>query len=184
MRRLLTVSGSLRAGSSNAALLSAAARLAPAGVTVSAYADLAALPAFSPDLEEGSQPLPASVVDWRAAIAGADAVLISSPEYAHGIPGSLKNALHWVVGGSEIVDKPVGVLSASAASRFAHPQLIEVLKTMSASIVPEATVVIDIPRRGADVEQLVRDPVLAPALRKVVEALVGQAPSVNETAIP
>lgn len=184
MPRLLTVCGSLRAGSSNAALLSAAARLAPAGVTVSAYADLAALPAFSPDLEEGSQPLPAPVVQWRAAITGADAVLISSPEYAHGIPGSLKNALDWVVGGSEIVDKPVGVLSASAASRFAHPQLIEVLKTMSASIVPEATVVIDIPRRGVGVEQLVADPVCAPALRKVVEALLAQASVPRETVVP
>ena len=181
MPRLLTVSGSLRAGSSNAALLSAAARLAPPGVTVSAYQGLAALPAFSPDLEEGSDPLPAAVLDWRAAIAGADAVLISSPEYAHGIPGSLKNALDWVVGGSEIVDKPVGVLSASAASRFAHPQLIEVLKTMSASIVPEATVVIDIPRRGVDVERLVVDPVLGPALRNVVIALVTHVPATQGT---
>ena len=181
MPRLLTVSGSLRAGSSNAALLSAAARLAPAGVTVSSYQGLAALPAFSPDLEEGSEPLPAAVLDWRAAIAGADAVLISSPEYAHGIPGSLKNALDWVVGGSEIVDKPVGVLSASAASRFAHPQLIEVLKTMSASIVPEATVVIDIPRRGVDVERLVVNPVLGPALRNVVTALLTHVPAAQGT---
>ena len=181
MPRLLTVCGSLRDGSSNAALLSAAARLAPAGVTVSAYQGLAALPAFSPDLEEGSESLPAAVVDWRAAIAGADAVLISSPEYAHGIPGSLKNALDWVVGGSEIVDKPVGVLSASAASRFAHPQLIEVLKTMSASIVPEATVVIDIPRRGVDVERLVVDAVLGPALRNVVTALFAHVPAEQGT---
>jgi len=183
VRRLLTVSGSLRAGSSNAALLSAAARLAPAGVVVSAYADLAALPAFSPDLEEGAAPLPAPVLDWRAAIAGADAVLISSPEYAHGIPGSLKNALDWVVGGSEIVGKPVGVLSASAASRFAHPQLIEVLKTMSAAIVPEATVVIDIPRRGVDVEGLVHDSALALVLRNVVAALLANASAGQGTTI-
>jgi chromate reductase, NAD(P)H dehydrogenase (quinone) len=182
--RLLTVSGSLRAGSSNAVLLSAVERLAPADVVVSAYTGVAILPAFNPDVEESESPLPEPVMQWRAAIADADAVLISSPEYVHGIPGALKNALDWIVGGSEIVGKPVGVLSASAASRFAHPQLIEVLKTMSAAIVPEATVVIDIPRRGVDVEQLVIDPAFAPALRKAVEALLAQASVSRATVVP
>ena len=176
VKRLLTVSGSLRAGSSNASLLGAAARLAPANVAVSVYTDLAALPAFSPDVEEGPAPLPAVVAAWRSAIARADAVLISSPEYAHGIPGALKNALDWIVGGSEIVGKPVGVLSASAASRFAHPQLVEVLTTMSAKVVPGATVVIDIPRRGADVDALLANVAVAQALRSAVMALMSEAP--------
>ena len=183
MPRLLTVSGSLRAGSSNAALLSAVARLTPADVVVTEYAALATLPAFSPDLEEGPLPLPEAVRNWREAIASADAVLISSPEYAHGIPGALKNALDWIVGGSEIVGKPVGVLSASAASRFAHPQLIEVLKTMSADVVREATVVIDIPRRGADAEQLASDPKVSASLRAVVMALLARCET-QEMTIP
>jgi chromate reductase len=172
---LLTVTGSLRTGSSNAALLAAAARLAPAGVTVSAYGALGALPAFNPDLEDGTAPVPAAVADWRAALAAADAVLISSPEYAHGIPGVLKNALDWVVGSGELVGKLVGLLSASAASRFAHPQLVEVLTVMNATLVPEATVVLDIPRRGADAEHLAADPVVAPALTDIVAALVAAA---------
>lgn len=181
MSRLLTISGSLRAGSSNAALLDAAARLAPVDVMVSTYAGIAALPAFSPDIEEGPGGLPAAVAHWRAALAAADAVLISSPEYAHGIPGALKNALDWAVGGSEMVAKPVGLLSASAASRFAHPQLVEVLTTMSAAVVPAASVVLDIPRRGADAARLVADPVLGPALRNVVRALLAAAaPAVGE----
>ena len=179
MPRLLTVSGSLRAGSSNAVLLSAVARLAPADVVVNAYTDLATLPAFNPDVEESESPLPEPVTQWRAAIADADAVLISSPEYVHGIPGSLKNALDWIVGGSEIVGKPVGVLSASAASRFAHPQLVEVLRTMSANVVPEATVVIDIPRRGADVSHLVNDPSLSARLGAVISALLASSPRPN-----
>ena len=175
MPRLLTVSGSLRAGSSNAVLLSAVERLGPADVVVSAYTGVAALPAFNPDVEEGPSPLPEPVRQWRAAIAAADAVLISSPEYVHGIPGSLKNALDWIVGGSEIVGKPVGVLSASAASRFAHPQLVEVLRTMSANVVPEATVVIDIPRRGVDVYHLVNDPRLSVRLGAVISALLASS---------
>lgn len=177
--RLLTVSGSLRAGSSNAVLLSAVERLAPADVVVSAYTGVAVLPAFNPDVEESESPLPEPVMQWRAAIGDADAVLISSPEYVHGIPGALKNALDWIVGGSEIVGKPVGVLSASAASRFAHPQLIEVLRTMSANVVPEAAVVIDIPRRGVAVEQLVNDAGMSARLRAVISALVASLATQN-----
>jgi chromate reductase len=171
MTHVLTVTGSLRAGSSNAALLAAAALLAPVGVTVSPYTALAALPAFNPDLDEESAAVPAAVAHWRAALAAADGVLISSPEYAHGIPGALKNALDWLVGSGEIVGKPVGLLSASAASRFAHPQLVEVLTVMSAAVVPDATVVLDIPRRGVDAAQLAADPLVASALRAVMAAL-------------
>ena len=170
--RLLTISGSLRAGSSNSALLEAAGRVAPAGVAITNYEELAALPAFNPDIEQGSDPLPPPVTRWRAALASADAVLFSSPEYAHGIPGALKNALDWAVGGSEIVGKPVGVLSASAASRFVHPQLVEVLTVMSARVVPEATLVLDIPRRGATAESLSADPTLASALAGAVAGLI------------
>ena len=171
IHHVLTVSGSLRAGSSNATLLAAAAQLAPVGVSVSAYDALAAIPAFSPDLEEGPGPVPNAVAHWRTALAGADAVLISSPEYAHGVPGALKNALDWVVGSGELVGKPMGLLSASSASRFAHPQLVEILTVMSASLVPEATVVIDIPRRGSDASQIATDPAIAPAVAAVMAAL-------------
>jgi len=172
MTHLLTISGSLRAGSSNATLLAAAALVAPASLTVSSYDALAALPAFNPDIEEAATPVPAPVAHWRAALTGADAILISSPEYAHGMPGALKNALDWVVGSGELVGKPVGILNASAASRFAHPQLIEVLTVMSATVVPAATVLVDTPRRGADAAQIVADATVAATLRGALTALV------------
>jgi NAD(P)H-dependent FMN reductase len=171
MPHLLTVSGSLREGSSNATLLAAAASVAPPQLTVSSYGAIAELPAFNPDVDEAASP-PPPVAHWRAALAGADLVLISSPEYAHGMPGALKNALDWVVGSGELVGKPVGILNASSASRFAHPQLIEVLTVMSATIVPGATLVVDTPRRGADAAQLVADPTVAEALRAVHAALL------------
>jgi chromate reductase, NAD(P)H dehydrogenase (quinone) len=168
MPHLLTVSGSLRMGSSNSTLLAAAARVAPGEVQVTPYTGLAALPAFSPDAEANVDDVPAPVSDWRAALAAADAVLFSSPEYAHGIPGAFKNALDWVVGSGELVDKRVGVLSPSATSQFAHPQIVEVLKTMSAVVVTRATVVIDLPRRGLDVERLVNEPSVTSVLRGVI----------------
>ncbi len=171
--KVLTISGSLRADSSNSVLLRAAELVAPQGVTVLHYTALAAIPAFSPDLDEEGAVPPAPVAHWRAALAQADAVLISSPEYAHGIPGALKNALDWVVGSGELVNKPVGVLSASSASAFVHPQLIEVLTTMNAMMVPEAITMLDIPRRGADPAQITADPGLAFALRGVLSGLAG-----------
>jgi chromate reductase len=176
MPRLLTLAGSLRSGSSNAALLTAAAVLAPANVTVAEYPALAALPAFNPDVDDASHLTPSAVTHWRAALAAADMLLISSPEYAHGIPGALKNALDWVVGSGELVGKPVGVINASAASRFAFPQLIEVLSVMNATVVPDATLVLDIPRRGAGVTSLATDPAVAAALRGVLAALLAAVP--------
>lgn len=172
MPHLLTVSGSLRAGSSNSTLLAAAARVAPGEVEVTPYTWLAALPAFSPDVEQSDGAVPPAVGHWRAALAAADAVLFSSPEYAHGIPGAFKNALDWVVGSGELVDKRVGLLSPSAMSQFAHPQIVEVLTTMSALVVPRATVVIDLPRRGLDVDRLANDPAVASVLRGVIFELL------------
>ncbi|HEY2163327.1 MAG TPA: NADPH-dependent FMN reductase [Gemmatimonadaceae bacterium] len=168
MPQLLTISGSLRTGSTNSTLLAAAARVAPSGIEVRPYAELAALPAFSPDLEQDATTLPPAVAHWRAALAAADAVLISSPEYAHGIPGAFKNALDWVVGSGELVDKRVGLICPSVASQFAHPQIVEVLTTMSAVVLPSATVVIDLPRRGVEADRLANDPVVASVLRGVI----------------
>ena len=180
MINVLTVSGSLRAASSNTTLLAAAAHLAPGGVSVSPYTALSALPAFNPDVEESDGALP-SVTHWRNAVKAADAVLLSSPEYAHGIPGALKNALDWMVGSGELVAKPVGVLSASTYSTFVHPQLVEVLTVMSATIVPEATIVLDVPRRGFDVAQISADTALATVLRNALSALARAA---ERSAIP
>lgn len=172
MRMLLTISGSLRTGSSNTALLDAIARLSPARVDVTRYRDLAHLPAFDPDLDEGGGLIPDAVAGWRAALAGADAVLFSSPEYAHGVPGVLKNALDWVVGSGELLGKRVGLLSASAASEFAHPQLAETLRVMTADLIPGAVRVLDIPRRGVDAASLTSDPTLSAALREVISMLL------------
>ena len=177
MPLLMTVSGSLRTGSSNTTLLAAAALVAPPAVTVSAYTALDTLPAFNPDIEEAAARVPSAVRRWRTALAAADMLLVSTPEYAHGIPGALKNALDWVVGSTELVGKPVGVINPSAASRFAFPQLIEVLTVMSATVVPAATVVLDLPRRGLDATELAADATVAASLRGVISALLAALPS-------
>jgi chromate reductase len=135
--RVLAISGSLRASSSNTLLLRAAAELAPEGVEVVMYDGLGELPHFNPDLDKAldDPDLPAQVREIRTLVGDADALLISSPEYAHGVPGSLKNALDWLVGGSEMPGKPVALLNASPRSTHAQASLAETLRTMSAEVV-------------------------------------------------
>lgn len=133
--KLFAISGSLRARSFNTALLRAAAGLLPEGATVSLYEGMAELPHFNPDLDV--DPAPGPVAELRARIAEADGVLICSPEYAHGVPGSLKNALDWIVSSGEFTDKPVLLINASPSfmgGSIAQANLTEILRVMGAKL--------------------------------------------------
>jgi chromate reductase, NAD(P)H dehydrogenase (quinone) len=107
--RVLSICGSLNVDSSNRALLDLAKELAPSTDLLVDAPDLGSLPHFAP----GTEPEPAAVADLRAAVTAADAVLIAAPEYAHSLPGSLKNALDWLVGSGELYGKPTAVLVAT-----------------------------------------------------------------------
>jgi len=171
--RILAISGSLRSASSNTQLLSAAIRQAPVDATIELYDRIGGLPHFSPDLDGPASPAP--VLELRASLASADALLISSPEYAHGVPGSLKNALDWLVSGVEIVALPVALLNASPHSTHAQASLAETLRTMAAQLVPAASVTIPLSGRRLDASGILSDPVLAAPLRSAVETLVQAA---------
>ena len=114
--RVLGISGSLRRDSFNSALLRAAAERLPGGVEFVAFERLAEIPAYDADLEESGETPPA-VAELRAAMREADAVLVSTPEYNHSIPGALKNALDWAsrpAGESALMGTPAAVLGASS----------------------------------------------------------------------
>jgi chromate reductase, NAD(P)H dehydrogenase (quinone) len=171
--RILGVSGSLRARSANSDLLRAAVALAPQGVRVTLFEGIAGLPYFNPGVETIS--LPAPVAEWRAQVGAADALLISSPEYAHGVPGAMKNALDWLVSGVECYRKPVGLLNASAMATHAHASLTETLTTMAANVVPAACVTIPVAGKNLGVAGILADPELAAALRNALVALAAAA---------
>lgn len=172
-RRFLAISGSLRARSSNGAVLEAMSRLAAPEIAVEIYNTLDTLPHFNPDLDVDVPP--PTVGELRRRIGAADGLIISSPEYAHGIPGSLKNALDWLVASVEFPGTLVALISTSPHSLHVNAQLAEVLTTMSARLVPEACVTVPVRGRGADAESIVADPELATALRRALDALVGAA---------
>jgi NAD(P)H-dependent FMN reductase len=173
--RILAISGSLRARSTNTETLRAAALLAPASVVVTVSDSIASLPQFNPDLDGEGAALPASVAAFRAEVNAADGVLICSPEYAHGVPGSLKNALDWLVSGPEIPFKPIGLLNISSRSTHAQASLAETLRTMSTVLVADASVTLPIDGRRMDARAIAAAPELGTVLRDVVSALVSAA---------
>jgi chromate reductase, NAD(P)H dehydrogenase (quinone) len=109
--RILGVCGSLQAKSSNLSLLHMARSMVPEGVEFVLYDGIRDLPHFNPDIEASC--VPPAVADWRRAIATSDALLIASPEYGHSLPGSLKNAIDWVIGSGELERKVTGVTAAT-----------------------------------------------------------------------
>lgn len=167
--RLLALSGSLRRVSVNTALLRAAARLAPAGVEVTVYDGLGGLPHFNADLEDDEPP---AVTAFRAEIRGAAGLVISSPEYAHGVPGFLKNALDWLVGGEELIHKPVALWNATPPAAWAQDSLTETITVMSGRLVQEAA--LTVPLRGKTIDEagIATEPALAEPVRAALAAFV------------
>jgi chromate reductase len=135
--RILALSGSLRSASSNSILLRAAASLAPNEIQISLYQGLGDLPHFNPDLD--GEPTCPPVADFRNHLREADGVLISTPEYAHGVPGVLKNALDWLVRSGELVDKPVCIINHLPRGEWAFASLKEILTVMTACLIEETS---------------------------------------------
>ncbi|HEY4642358.1 MAG TPA: NADPH-dependent FMN reductase [Thermoanaerobaculia bacterium] len=132
---ILAITGSLRSASKNTQLLRALAALDP---SITLYEKIGELPHFNSDVDDAGAPQP--VLDYREQLRAAGLVVISSPEYAHGVPGVMKNALDWVVGSGELIDKPIVLINTSAASKFVIPQLAETLTVMSAKVVKTCTI--------------------------------------------
>ena len=170
--KILAISGSLRSGSSNTALLRAMAALAPANVEIQVYEGVADLPHFSPEIDDEASP--SAVVDLRAQLHAADAVILCTPEYIHGMPGSLKNLLDWTASSGDFVDKPVAALSASpsyAGGEKAHASLVSTLKVLSAKVVEEASLIVPAIRKKVNANGEITDPQLEQELRSVLAAL-------------
>jgi chromate reductase, NAD(P)H dehydrogenase (quinone) len=176
--RVLGISGSLRSGSLNRALLRAAAERLPAGAELVEFDRLGEVPPYDEDVElEGT---PDVVGELRQAVREADAVLIATPEYNHSIPGQLKNALDWVsrpAGKSALNGKPAAVVGASTGmfgAVWAQAELRKVLGAMGGRVVE-----VELPV-GHAAEQLVGDrlelsPQQSEQLEEILAELIAQA---------
>jgi chromate reductase, NAD(P)H dehydrogenase (quinone) len=166
---ILAISGSLRQISSNTALLQAAIALSPEDAEMKLYSGLGDLPHFNPDLEPIEL---SSVTDLRAQVKWSDGLVISSPEYAHGVPGVLKNMLDWLVSGEEFVGKPVALFNASPRAIHAQASLTEIVTTMAGRIIPEASITIPLLGKNPDAAGIVADPEISEELQSAIISFV------------
>jgi chromate reductase, NAD(P)H dehydrogenase (quinone) len=186
--RILGISGSLRADSHNTALLRAAAELLPPGVELELYEGLREIPPYDQDEDDAGRHSPA-VLALRQAIEQADAVLISTPEYNHSIPGVLKNALDWVsrpVATSVLRNKPAAVVGASTSlfgAIWAQAEVRKVLAAIGADVVDRELPVMQAHAQFDEYGNLVADD-LRGQLAEHVNALVEAAGDRNGAATP
>lgn len=170
--RILAISGSLKASSTNTKLVRAIAELAPENVEISLYEGLASLPHFTPDRDDEYSP--ASVLELRQQLQAADGVLICTPEYAFGVPGSLKNALDWTVSSGDLWGKPVAAISASplpTGGDKAHASLLLTLKALGANVPEKAKLTIPMVNKKLNASGEVTDAETAQALMAALDAL-------------
>ena len=148
VRRVLAIAGSLRSGSYNRLLLANARTLAPPQLEILPYSELASIPLFDEDLEQGTGGGPDSVKALRVLVAAADGLLISTPEYNQSMSGVMKNVIDWLsrAGPEEVlIGKPIAVMGASGGrwgTRLAQANLRQVLTATESLVMPQPAVFI------------------------------------------
>lgn len=178
------ISGSLRDGSTNAAVLRTVAELAPESVATVLYGGMGTLPHFNPDDDvEGAQ-VDLGVRSMREQVAAADAILICTPEYAGALPGAMKNLLEWTIGDGGTYRKPVAWINAAGpaaptGAADAHDSLCKVLRYVSADVVDAACVRIPVTRDMVGPAGTIVDEAARGQIADAVAALVTHVPALG-----
>jgi chromate reductase, NAD(P)H dehydrogenase (quinone) len=177
--RILAISGSLRSGSNNTALLRALRDQAPSGIEIELWNGLKAIPPY--DGDEDVVPGPEAVEAFRELVRDVDAVFFATPEYNSSVPGALKNALDWgsrPIATNAFRNKPVAVISSSAGAFggvWAAAELRKVLAAMGARVTDAELSVGHAAEKFED-GRLVDDDVRQ-GLRDALQTLVAEVPS-------
>jgi chromate reductase len=152
MMKILAIPGSLRSDSSSSQILRNIHALLPSNIQFEVYNGVGTLPHFN----DAAEPSP-EILEFRKKVKEANGVIICTPEYAFGIPGSLKNALDWTVGTGEFVDKPVALITAASHGLKAHAAMLLVLQAISANVISDSSMVISFVRAKLDEQGNVKD---------------------------
>ena len=164
---ILAISGSLRTNSSNNAVIATAATLVAGEVDFIIYEGLGSLPHF-----DGSNDPAPEVIEFRKLLGAADGVFICTPEYAFGVPGSLKNALDWTVSTGEFVNKPVALITAATGGDKAHASLKLTLTALSARVLEETTLLISFIRSKMNANSEVTDNETIQAIKNIMDTFI------------
>jgi chromate reductase, NAD(P)H dehydrogenase (quinone) len=144
-KKIIAICGSTRQNSINLELLKIIAQLFHETIDFEIVTSIDQIPHFNPDLDNPTD-VPPQVLAFRSLLKSSDAILICTPEYAMGVPGTLKNALDWTVSSMEFSHKPTALITASSLGEKAHPALLETLKVIESKIDDTTSLLISTPR--------------------------------------
>jgi chromate reductase, NAD(P)H dehydrogenase (quinone) len=167
--KILAISGSTRKASSNLNLINAIAALASKTFTVKIFEGLSGLPHFNQDLD--NENVPVEVADFRRQIREADGILICTPEYAIGVPGTLKNAIDWTVSSMEFSKKPVALITASLSGEKAHNSLLGTLLIIEAKMTADTQLLISFVKTKVNDDFKITDKETLNSVIKLIQSL-------------
>jgi NAD(P)H-dependent FMN reductase len=171
MKKIVAICGSTKEKSLNLSLIHAIADLTIADFSLTVFRDLAGIPHFNPDLDNDTPPQ--QVVNFRKQLRDADGILICTPEYAMGVPGSLKNAIDWTVSSCEFSHKPVALITASTQGYKGHQALLETLKIIESNISEDTQLLISFVKSKVSTDNTIKDPETLSGILKLLDAFKG-----------
>lgn len=169
-KKVLAISGSTRQNSTNHSLIKAIADLYAADLNVSVYNGIADLPYFNPDFD--NEQLSKKVSDFKEQLNNADGIIICTPEYAHGVPGALKNAIDWTVSSCEFSNKPTLLITASTDGRFGHNALLETLRVIEAKNIDDLQLLIPFARTKISSDNKITDQKTLEDVKKIISGFI------------
>ncbi|MDE3251270.1 MAG: NAD(P)H-dependent oxidoreductase [Bacteroidota bacterium] len=177
-KKILAISGSTRSESVNLHILNAISDMYSEEADWTIYQAIDTLPHFNPDLDRA--PLPETVSTFRNLIAASDAVLICTPEYVFSLPGSLKNAIEWLVSTTLFTDKPAALITASSSGVKAMEALNLIMQTVGVSLGNTGTLLIQAPKTKITREGIITDPITLSQIRALAEDLLKRISGSNQ----
>jgi NAD(P)H-dependent FMN reductase len=154
-KKVAAICGSTKSNSLNLSLIKAIAELSTPDFEFHIISNIDEIPHFNPDLDNDSPPEP--VVNFRKQLKEADAILICTPEYAMGVPGTLKNAIDWTVSSCEFSHKPTALITASSQGMKGHAALLETLRIIEANITDKTQLIISFVKTKVSPEGKIMD---------------------------
>ena len=170
MKKIFAICGSTRQNSINLELLNIIKIVEKDTIDLLIFTQIDYLPHYNPDIDN-SEHTPTFVTNFRHKLTEADGILICTPEYAMGVPGTLKNALDWTVSSMEFSQKPTALITASTSGEKGHQSLLETLKVIEAKIDKKTSLLISTPKTKIK-DGIITNEETLKQIRSVIENLI------------
>jgi chromate reductase len=169
-KKIVAICGSTRQNSINHSLIQAITAIGTEDLQISLYDGIGSLPQFNPD--DDVEDVAIEVANFRKQLDKSDGILICTPEYAHGVPGSLKNAIDWTVSSSNFPQKPTMLITASTDGKFGHAALLETLHAIDAKNVQNLQMVIEYAKTKISMDGKITDTKTFTLVKNLVQSFV------------